>query len=426
MILGFTPFECLCNILFYSEFCFFLNSVLTPRFKKRWMFVSYFCLVVFVLLASVFFERMSIMRVLTLPVILMIYNLLFFTDKRLRCVFAAWLIPVVIFLSEIIVVALVYNEEMLAARLHTAPIRDQILCWGIEFVSAGLLYWLIAVCLNRVRNKLDVREMLMFVFFPVSQFLLLYGWMNATRLSGAENHQLHVLGVMILCLLADFGLFASIFRVSHQSELEKENQLLARQIDVQRSHYAGLTVQYESIRRMRHDIAKHVTAMNTMLASGRNEEAAAYVQELHSQPYDNSLGICEHPVVDAYLYSAVQKGKEMGITLDAVVSVPADISIASTDLVCTYGNLLDNAFEACYRLQDSVIKVRTGIAAGYLVISTENPLGPENERKSRIRGLERGIGMRVLNDLAHKYNGSFRYTSEDGIFRSEITYQLKG
>jgi len=427
MILGFTPFELVCNLIFYSEFCLFIRAVLTPRFGKVSTLLSNLFVVIFALLGSVLFAKMSLLRVLTLPVILMAYNLLFYRDKRLRCIFVAWLVPVIIFLSEIIVLATIYNHEMLQARLYEAPMDEQLLCWGVEMISAGILYWAVSLVLNRVRNRFRVREMLMYVFFPVSQFLLLYGWINTSRQLGqSTQQQLLILGVLVLCLVADAGLFASMILLSKHNELEVENQFLAEQVEVQRVHYKGITSQYEAIRAMRHDIVKHVDAINALMATGNNEEAAAYVSDLQKLDYDRSLGICEHPVVDAYIYSAIHKSRESDITLDAILTVPADIPIASTDLVCTYGNLLNNAFEACDGMEGAVIKLRTGISSGYLLISMENPMGSNASRKSPVFGLERGIGMRVLRDCARKYNGDFRYSMEDGIFRTEISYQLKG
>jgi len=52
-------------------------------------------------------------------------------------------------------------------------------------------------------------------------------------------------------------------------------------------------------------------------------------------------------------------------------------------------------------------------------------VGPETGRRTRIQGLERGIGFRVLKDLAKKYNGSFRYQTDGDVFRAEITYRLE-
>lgn len=424
MILGFTTFEFFANWFYYSTFFVFLNSVLNKRFSIKITYPVEVLLALEILVSSVIFPKMSLMRVFMLPVQIMVFNLILFKDKPLRSIFSAWLILVVIILSEYVSLAVLYVPEMLEGRLTEASMKDQILVWLTSVGSSAVMFWLISLIMNRVRNRFSIREMLMYSFFPVSQCLLLYGWMNATRFSGGTQHQFLVIVVMVLCLVADAGLFASMMRVSRQVELETENRFLTTQIGAQREHYAELTAQYEQIRRMRHDIAKHISAMDGLLAAGRHTEAAAYVAELRAESYNPTLGICENPVVDAFLHSAIQSAAEEGLVLDVSVSVPADISIASTDLVCTYGNLMDNAVEACAGVPGAVITLRTHIAAGYLITTAENPIGPNEGRKTRIQGLERGIGLRVLDDLAEKYNGSFRYQTDSDVFRAEITYRL--
>ncbi len=423
-IFGITVFEYICNIIFYLEFCVFLHSVLTPRIKTKWMILSYLLLTNGILLASFLFAKMSVARILLLPTILMIFNCAMYKDKRLRCIFLAWLVMAIMYVTELIILAVVYPPEMLVGRIGDASMINQVFYWTLEIGGGAVLYWVVSLVMNRVRNRFTVREMLMYSFFPVSQCMLIYGWLNATRLSGGERHQLLVIVVMILCIAADAGLFTSMLRVSRRAELEMENRLLEAQVSMQQSHYRELSAQHENIRRMQEEVDGHIRAMNELLASGRHSEAAAYVTELRATSYDRTLGICQHPVVDAYLHNAAQRAGEEGLLLDIKASVPADISIADTDLVCTFGNLLDNAFEACAGRAGAVIHLRAHTAAGYLLISTENPIGDAGEKKQRIQGLERGIGLRVLEGLAEKYSGSLRYGAEDDSFRTEITYKL--
>lgn len=424
MIFGFTIFEYICNIIFYLEYCVFLHKVLSPRLKTGWMVLAYILLTNFAIIISGLLPKMSVLRILTLPVILMIFNCAMYKDKRLRCIFCAWLVVALIFLTEYVALAVLYVPEMLEGQIAQASLKDQILIWTTEMSTAAVLYWLVSLMLNRVRNRFTVREMLMYAFFPISQFLLLYGWINATRFSGGERHQLLVAVVVVLCFIADAGLFFSMYRVSRRAELETENRLLEAQVAMQQTHYRELSAQHENIRRMREEVAGHIRAMNDLLTSGRSEEAAAYVTELRAASWDRSLGICQHPVVDAYLHNALQRAADAAVALDVKVSVPADVSVVDTDLVCTFGNLLDNAFEACEGLEGAFIRLSAFVKAGYLLITMENSIGGEKEKKARIQGLERGIGLRVLDGLAKKYDGDFRYGEENGLFRTEITYKL--
>lgn len=424
MILGFTVFEFFMNLFYYCTFFVFLNNVLVMRFSRKIAYPVELGCALFILVSSVLFPKMSVMRVCMLPIQLMVFNFILFKDKPLRSVFSAWIVLVVVILSEYVSVAVLYVPEMLAGQLAEAPIKDQILVWVVSVGSSAAMFWIVSLVMNRVRNRFSVREMLMYSFFPVSQCLLLYGWMDATRLSRGDGHQILVSAVIVLCFAADAGLFNSMLRVSRRAELEMENRLLEAQVTMQQTHYRELSAQHENIRRMQEEVDGHIRAMNELLSSGRHSEAAAYVTELRATSYDRTLGICQHPVVDAYLHNAAQRAGEEGLLLDIKASVPADISIADTDLVCTFGNLLDNAFEACAGRAGAVIHLRAHTAAGYLMISTENPIGDAGEKKQRIQGLERGIGLRVLEGLAEKYSGSLRYGAEDDSFRTEITYKL--
>lgn len=423
MIFGLNYFEFACNFLLYMMHCVFLHNVLTPRFKTPWMILAYCVYAAAVIFGCSLFAKMSILRILLVPVLLSGMTLLMFRDKWLRCVFCSWLVFALAIAVDCIGVLVLYDPEVMSGDLQNVSMQSQILAWMIVFVCTAVFLWIASVILNRIRNRFDLREMMMYIFFPASQGLLLYGWLNSVRMRelSAANQTLLVV-VMLFCLAADAGLFLSMIRVSRQKELEMENRFLAEQIDAQRSHYAELTAQYENIRRMRHDITNHIATMDTLLAAGQNSEAADYAARLRAEP--STVGYCENPVVDAFLSTTIQEAEKEGLALDVAVSVPADISIAVTDLVSTYGNLLDNAVEACRGLAGATIVLRSRVSAGYLVISTENPIGPNEGRKTRIQGLERGIGLRVLASLADKYQGNFHYSGENGVFRTEISYRL--
>ena len=59
------------------------------------------------------------------------------------------------------------------------------------------------------------------------------------------------------------------------------------------------------------------------------------------------------------------------------------------------------------------------------MICTENPVSHDPaEKQRRIPELERGVGSRVLKDLAEKYNGSLKQEQKDGVFRAELILNL--
>lgn len=109
---------------------------------------------------------------------------------------------------------------------------------------------------------------------------------------------------MLVCIAADAFLYLAVRGMAQRSALKAKNDLLSAQIDRQKEHYAALTAQYANIRRMRHDIAKHLDTMQALLQSGQYQAAAVYSNEVSAQAQVQAhLGICENPIVDAYLFS---------------------------------------------------------------------------------------------------------------------------
>ena len=176
---------------------------------------------------------------------------------------------------------------------------------------------------------------------------------------------------------------------------------------------------------MRHDIANHLDTMQALLENSRSGEAAAYLSALKAGAYDSTLGICENPIIDAFLHNKIESAGAAGVEIRARVSLSAGLPVSNVDLVRAFGNLLDNAVEACAGIAGACVSLRCAQLNSCLVICTGNPVSHDPaEKQRRIPELERGVGSRVLKDLAEKYNGSLKQEQKDGVFRAELILNL--
>lgn len=244
---------------------------------------------------------------------------------------------------------------------------------------------------------------------------------DSIRQAGNDSRAIFLVIAICACIVSDIGLFAAVMRITQRTQLAAVNSMLAAQVDSQEQHYRDLTSQYESIRRMRHDIANHLNAMESLMASGRNAEAKEYLQELNSTPVDSTLGMCEHPVVDAFLHNRISAARNSGVEIEAAIDLSANVPVSNVDLIRIFGNMLDNALEACSQSASPKISLSCIRARGCLIIRTMNPVNhSSNVKGRRIAGLERGIGQRVLSDIAEKYGGNLSFDEKDGIFKIEL------
>ena len=295
------------------------------------------------------------------------------------------------------------------------------LIYGVTFLPVlGLGLMLISFIFTRSKNNLSGRQLLVFSAFPITQMVCEASLVTLMFTPPRYEYIPMQLTMSVLFLVSDILLYRTMVRTEQRVQLEVENELLERQLDAQLAHYGDLTAQYEQIRTMRHDISHHYHTISALLQAGNLQAATEYsAQLLPLQTYSPRLGSCRNPVVDAFLYTRTQEAELRGIPVQADVSLPVELPVSNTDLIVAFGNLLDNALEACAGIPDAQITLRAHMDKGYLVIQESNPVRarqPQGKKPRRIPELERGVGFRVLSGLAAKYDGSFRHTCENDTY----------
>ena len=293
--------------------------------------------------------------------------------------------------------------------------------YGVTFLPVlGLGLMLISFIFTRSKNNLSGRQLLVFSAFPITQMVCEASLVTLMFTPPRYEYIPMQLTMSVLFLVSDILLYRTMVRTEQRVQLEVENELLERQLDAQLAHYRDLTAQYEQIRAMRHDIAHHLNTIHALLQSGNLKEASEYSEQLlPAQTYSSRLGSCRNPVVDAFLYTRTQEAGLRGVPVRADVSLPVELPVSNTDLIVAFGNLLDNALEACSGIPDAQITLRAHMDKGYVVIQESNPVRPrqpQGKKPRRIPELERGVGFRVLSSLAAKYDGSFRHTCENDTY----------
>lgn len=292
------------------------------------------------------------------------------------------------------------------------------LIYGVTFLPVlALGLGLLSLLFTRSKNNLSGKQLLIFSAFPITQ---MFCEASLVTLMFSPPHLEYIpmqLIVSALFLVSDILLYRTMVHTEQCVQLEVENQLLEKQLDAQLAHYSDLTGQYEQIRAMRHDISHHLNTINALLQAGNLKAASEYSEQLLPMQTDISrLGKCQNPVVDAFLYSRMQDAEAKGVPVQADVSLPVELPVSNTDLIVAFGNMLDNALEACEGVPGAQIRLQAYLAKGYLVIHERNPVRgePAAAKPRRIPELERGVGFRVLSALAQKYDGSFRHALEPG------------
>lgn len=214
-----------------------------------------------------------------------------------------------------------------------------------------------------------------------------------------------------------------------------DRRTLEYQSDLLEKHCEEVQNMYRQTRGWRHDYHNHIQTMKAHLAMGRLEELDQYLSELDQDLLTVDTVIkTGNVMIDAVLNSKISLARQRGIAVDAKAIVPKelDTSISEVDLSLIIGNLMDNAMEACMRVDDlgqRFIRVYIDILKGQLYIYVMNATAGELRRVGRVyetlkNSRHHGFGLMRIDKVVDRYHGYLERENEEGVFATEVLLPL--
>ncbi len=221
--------------------------------------------------------------------------------------------------------------------------------------------------------------------------------------------------VIIVCLL-----YRTMDKAYERQIAAYQNKLLKNQVDEVHNMYL-------TMRGWRHDYHNHMQSVKAYLAMDSLDEARAYLDRLEQDLDDIDLLFHTGNInADAILNSKISLAIRKGIQVDYKATVPKELAVSDIDLCVVIGNLIDNAVEACEKVepQHQFIRLYIGILRRQLYISVSNATGEavrklDEEYITTKRG-NHGHGLKRTNNIVNKYDGYINRKNEPGVFVTEI------
>lgn len=202
--------------------------------------------------------------------------------------------------------------------------------------------------------------------------------------------------------------------------------------------YRMLEEQYSQAERLRHDMKNHVIALSGLLEKKEWEKMNDYLRKMEdSGSLKSGEEITGNMVVDALLYQKRKLAEQENIRWECDVQIPGRCCINEFDLCVLFGNLLDNAVEACGRLQydpsdgrERFINIQAKIVKSCFLLDIKNSAdvtenhGTEFMKKAKKYPKEHGIGLLNVQDVAAGYNGIMNIETQNGIFEISVMIPL--
>lgn len=241
-----------------------------------------------------------------------------------------------------------------------------------------------------------------------------------------------ILGSVIL-LLASLLLILVGMRVN---ALEKENRLLSEYMDTAKDFYQGIQKRIEASGKYRHDLAKHIQTLESLLEVREDRgEIRSYMEGLKKEYADlKKREFCKDEIVETILDMKARQCRELEIPADIRAEDCLYREIEEADMVGLLCNLLDNAIEANQRCREGE---RRGIwfymekKEDKILITVKNCISSEEEFSfvtKKNKKTEHGIGTKIISGLVEKYQGTrvIKADRENRIVADRILLYGKG
>ena len=209
-----------------------------------------------------------------------------------------------------------------------------------------------------------------------------------------------------------------------------DKKMLAFQNDLITKHCTEVENIYRQMRGWRHDYHNHIQSLKAYRSLGQNTEIDDYLNKLDDDLTNvDTVFKTGNVMVDAILNSKISLALNKKIEVNAKAIVPKALPVSEIDLCVIIGNLLDNAMEACLKLdeKDRIIRVYIDVFNEYLYISVTNSMGDKIDKSAGYissKGENHGFGLVRIDKIAEKYGGHINRQNENGIFATEVMLPL--
>lgn len=216
-------------------------------------------------------------------------------------------------------------------------------------------------------------------------------------------------------------------------QIKKISENYMNQIESQSRFYSQLSKSYFELRKFKHNYNNTSIGLKKLLEDGNIKEALELLKtqddelKLLSIQFDTGSGI-----VDALLTDKQKQADNINTTITFEGSVPGE-AIEAVDLCIIFGNPLDNALEACAKIDaEAPIEIHISCAcnSGFIFIDITNPVKNKVEIRGNLPETTKpdkemhGFGLYSLEKVIKKYDGEVTCECDETTFKLSMEFSI--
>ena len=212
----------------------------------------------------------------------------------------------------------------------------------------------------------------------------------------------------------------------HKTELkERDEQLLQVKVKALEEQYMEML----KSRKIVHDMKNHLLALKKYTQEQDWKGLEEYLNELSRDMLDYNYQIWTgNHMLDMILNQKEKEAEKQKTQMQISTEVFTTLPFSDREIISLFGNLLDNALEACEQIKEGErwihIKMKKKNQLLYIeIVNAAKNTGIQTDENfvSKKDGMLHGYGMKNIRDIVEQYNGMFQCKSQEDRFEVVIT-----
>ena len=263
--------------------------------------------------------------------------------------------------------------------------------------------------------------------FPIGT-LTVYTFQALTMLDTPAPSLGIVIFTLISCFILGFSniiLFDFIDSLYKNAVNESRMGAALELIEAQRDQYQTMLEHNRDIMKIEHDNKNFCIGLISDLKEGRVDSAIDKLTEAHNISAEKQA--LSGDVISSIVSIKRKIALEKNVDIIYNHSHKGELFVQATDLAIVLGNALDNAIEACCKVESQekkTVELFVTFKNGSIVMVIKNPVSSKVDvsalTSNKNNAKYHGYGIISMKQIAEKYNGEVVFSCENDLFTTSI------
>lgn len=289
-----------------------------------------------------------------------------------------------------------------------------------------------AAKLNRTAGyQISFKMWILLLSIPITSLISIPCLIILIENSKLSTHQTSALEIPMLVIILYINLIVFYLYEKFNALLKTgiERALLKQQISLQERYYQNLEQTHQRIKSIRHDMKNNLETISYLLSENQTKKLQSYLKNITDNVQNTERIIYTgNPPIDSVLNIKLSELKQQNIQVNTNILIPQNLKINFEQAVVLFGNIIDNAIEACQLLSKNQrwINFKMSYTDNILYISLINSADKTHLLKNNLLQSRKedkflhGLGLKNVQKIVDEFKGIMKISTDNDSFHLKI------